>query len=492
MGSTELVAAVRRGDADAVRELLEGGADPNARDPADGVPPLCVAVAAYDEPVAGELIRAGADPLRSPGGAPGGDPGLPGGDTALTRAVDGGCSWMVTALLPDLVHLDADARADLLARARYWAEADLETELRRRAGAAGPLERGTVRVDPWYAHHERYSLGGQTVWDGHPGVLTVLEERFRIRTSFDELLARALTRPDRDHNVWSDSVCLLAGRLDEETWGAAQALSAHPDRLHRLFAADVLRCLVIGFGGLFSRPGSVVYKLAPEVFLPWALEEPDPEVLALVLSGLSEEGDSAGNGEIIEPVGLSYAGHPDPRVRLEVPDTLSREPARARVPREKLDVLYTLARDPDPRVRERAARWLAHCPAEAPGITDVLAGLLGDELRDTRVHAAYGLAQRDDPRCVAAERGLRPLDVDGGPDDGLLRAMWRYEERHPEARGPRLSEPKVSEPGVSEPGVSEPGVSEPKASDPGVSDPGVCEPGVCEPGVCEPRVAEPE
>lgn len=410
-----------------------------------------MAVAAYDEPVAEELIRAGADPLRSPDGAPGGDPGLPGGDSALTRAVDGGCSWMVTRLLPELVRLDADARADLLARARYWAGADLGTELRRRTGAAGPVERGTVRVDSWSSQYERHSLGGQTVWDGHPGVLTVLEQRFRIRTPFDELLARALTRPDRDHGAWSDSVVLLAGRLDEETWGAAQALSAHPDRLHRLFAADVLRCLVIGFGGMFSRPGSVVHKLAPEVFLPWALEEPDPEVLALVLSGLSEEGDSDGNGEIIEAVGLPYAGHPDPRVRLEVPDTLRPETAGTRVPREKLDVLYALARDPDPRVRERAARWLARCPAEAPGVTDVLAGLLDDALRDTRVHAAHGLAQRDDPRCVAAVRALRPLDVDGGPDDGLVRAMWRYEERHPEVSEPRASEPRASEPRASEP-----------------------------------------
>ncbi|MFJ9023673.1 HEAT repeat domain-containing protein [Streptomyces sp. NPDC102259] len=451
MRSADLAAAVRRGDVEAVRDLLEDGEDANARDPADGVPLLCVAVAAYDEPVAEALINAGADPLGPLAGVPGGDPGLPGGDSALTRALDGGCSWMVTRLLPDLVRLDADARADLLARARYWAEADLETELRRRTGAAGPVERGTVRVDLWYSHHERYALGGETVWDGHPGVLTVLEERFRIRTPFDELLARALTRPDRDHQVWSDSVIRLAARLDEETWGAAQELSAHPDRLHRLFAADVLRCLVIGFGGMFARPGSVVHKRAPEVFLPWALEEPDPEVLALVLSGLSEEGDSDGNGGIIEAVGLSYAGHPDPRVRLEVPDTLSAVPARARVPHEKLGVLYTLARDPDPQVRERAARWLARCPAEAPGVTDVLAGLLDDEVRDTRVHAAYGLAQRDDPRCVAAERALRPLDVDGGPDDGLVRAMWRYEERHPEVSEPRTSEPRVSEPGASEP-----------------------------------------
>ena len=417
---------MRRGDVQAVRELLDGGADPNAGDPADGVPLLCVAVAAYDEPVAGELVRAGADVLRPLTGVPGGDPGLPGGDTALTRAVDGGCSWMTGALLPDLVRLDAGARADLPARARYWAGADLEAELRRRTGAAGPAERERVRDDSWNSHHERYSLGGQTVWDGHLGVLTRLEEHLRTRTPFEELLARALTRPDREHGVWSDVVVHLATRQDAGTWAAAEALRDHPDRLYRLFAADVLRCLVIGFGGMFVPPSAVVDKPASEVFLPWATREPDPEVLALVLSGLSEEGgDSTRSGEI-DAVGLSYAGHPDPRVRREVPQTLLQE--NERVPPEKLDTLYALARDPDPGVRERAADWLACCPGEAPGVTDVLAGLLEDGLRDTRVHAAYGLALHGDPRCVAAERRLRPLDPDGWPDGRLVRAMWRYRE----------------------------------------------------------------
>ncbi|SHI19918.1 HEAT repeat domain-containing protein [Streptomyces sp. 3214.6] len=404
-------------------------ADPTDADPTDGVPPLCLAVAAYDEPLAEELLNAGADPLRPLDGVPGGDPVLPGGDTPLTRAVDSGCSWMTTRLLPEPVRLDADARAALLARARHWADADLEAELRRRTGAAGPVERRTVRVDGWSCHHERYTLAGQTVWDGHLGVLTALEERFRIRTPFDELLARALTRPDRDHAVWTDVVVHLATRQDDETWTAAEALRDHPDRLRRLFAADVLRCLVIGFGGLFARPGAVVDKPATEVFLPWAVQERDPEVLAVVLSGLSEadgDGVDGTRADEIDAVGLSYVGHLDPRVRLEVPETLRR--AAERVPAEKLDALYTLTRDPDAGVRERAAYWLASCRAQAPGITDVLAALLDDELRETRVHAAYGLAKRGDPRCVEAGRRLLPLDPDGWPDANLVRAMWAYEK----------------------------------------------------------------
>lgn len=427
MGSADLVAAVRRGDVEAVRELLDGVEDANACDPADGVPLLCVAVAAYDEPVAEALIKAGADPLRPLAGVPGGDPGLPGGDTALTRAVDGGCSWMTGTLLPELTRLDADARAALRARARYWAEADLEAELRRRTGASGPAERGRVENESWSCHYERYTLGGQTVWDGHLGVLTQLENHFRIRTPFDELVARALTRPDRDHGIWSDVVILLAARPDAQCWTAAEALRDHPDRLHRLFAADVLRCLVIGFASFHARPTDVVDKPASEVFLAWAREEHDPEVLALVLCGLSEGGqEDPDRAAECEAVGLSYAGHPDPRVRREVPDLLPFEPTP--VPPEKLETVYALARDPDPVVRERTAYWLARCTARAPGLTDVLAGLGDDELRETRVHAAWGLARRGDPRCVEAARRLLPLDPDGWPDGNLMRAMWRYEE----------------------------------------------------------------
>ncbi|MGW0947147.1 HEAT repeat domain-containing protein [Streptomyces sp. NPDC002623] len=426
MGSVELVAAVRRGDADAVRGLLDDGGDPEHRDPADGVPLLCLAVAAYDEPVAEALLDAGADPLRPLDGVPGGDPGLPGGDTALTRAVDGGSSTMTGRLLPEPVLLDADARAALLARARYWAEADIEAELRRSTGADGPVERRRVWEEPLRAScYESFSLGGRTVWDGHLGVLTVLEERFRMPVPFDELLARALTRPDRDHGVWTDVVIRLAGCLGAEDWAAAEALRDHPDRLRRLFAADVLRCLVIGFGGMFPRSSTVVEKEASEVFLPWAREERDPEVLAQVLSGLSEESGGSDRSDEIDAVGLSYVGHPDPRVRREAVETLRYE--LTAMPRDKLDAVFALARDPDPAVRERAVYWLAHCRGEAPGLTDVLAGLGDDELRKTRVHAARGLALRGDPRCAEAARRLRPLDAERWPDADLVDAMWRYE-----------------------------------------------------------------
>ncbi|MGQ4330922.1 hypothetical protein ACN6LE_007748, partial [Streptomyces hayashii] len=59
MRSAELVEAVRRGDAEAAGELLVGGADPETCDPADGLPLLCAAVAAYDEKIAEALVRGG-------------------------------------------------------------------------------------------------------------------------------------------------------------------------------------------------------------------------------------------------------------------------------------------------------------------------------------------------------------------------------------------------------------------------------------------------
>lgn len=79
--------AVRAGDAEAVRDLLDKGADPNALD-ADGLPVLRVAVAAYDDPVAGVLVEGGSDP----------DLSLPDGTTPLWRAVDGGSAAVFSAV----------------------------------------------------------------------------------------------------------------------------------------------------------------------------------------------------------------------------------------------------------------------------------------------------------------------------------------------------------------------------------------------------------
>jgi hypothetical protein len=407
----KLVAAVRRGDADEVRALLESGADPDTLDATDGLPVLCLAVAAYDEPVAEALLQGGADPLRR----------LPDGTTALLRAVDGGSCVMTDALVRHRVPLPLPDREELLARARRWAEAGVEAELRRVTGLTGPVERIRVEDDEigWWC--EQLTLGGLTVRDEHRAVLTSMEARYGIRAPFDELVARALAHPDRDHVVWSDVVFTLGRRVDEETWGWTRDLLNHPDRPHRLLAADVLLSLILG---------DVVTGRAPfwergRELVPWAEQEQDPEVLAVILQAMTH--DSAPE---IEAVGLSYLTHPDPRVRALVPETLDFQSEDERsLPRpESLATVLTLARDEDPGVREAVCHWLAHYRGPEPEVADALVALTHDERQRIRIRAVSGLAWRDDPRCVEAEHRIGPVDEELRQDE-MLMDVWRYQRR---------------------------------------------------------------
>src|SRR5690242_4904637 len=108
-----LMAAVRSGDAEAVRALLDEGADPEVSDE-HGLPALCLAVTAYDGPVAEALVEGGADPDRV----------LPDGTTPLWRAIDGGSPAVFSAVLgkEPRLRLPEPARERLLALARNWYE----------------------------------------------------------------------------------------------------------------------------------------------------------------------------------------------------------------------------------------------------------------------------------------------------------------------------------------------------------------------------------
>ncbi|MFD5476164.1 HEAT repeat domain-containing protein [Streptomyces hawaiiensis] len=410
----ELVAAVRRGDVDEVTALLESGADPDTLQ--DGLPVLCLAVAAYDRPVAEALLQAGADPLRR----------LPDGSTPLTRAVDGGSHLLTYALATSRIPLPAPVRAEVLARARRWAEADAEAELRRVTGHTGPVRRIRVEDDEigWWC--EQLTLGGMTVRDEHRAVLTSMEERYGIRTPFDELVARALAHPDRDHVVWSDVVFTLGRRLDEETWEWTRDLLNHPDRLHRLLAAEILLFLILGdpFKG-----GDPFWERGREL-VPWAEQEEDPEVLAVLLNAMTH--DSAPE---IEAVGLSHLTHPDPRVRALVPDALERsQDGRSQVRPESLAAVLTLAGDEDADVREAACRWLGHYRGSEPEVGDALVALTHDERQQIRVSAVSGLAYRDDPRCVEAQHRIGPVGEELRDDERLL-DVWRYQRRREAADG---------------------------------------------------------
>ncbi|WP_435189795.1 hypothetical protein [Streptomyces sp. bgisy126] len=420
MDGDPLVAAVLNGDEYDVRKLLEDGADPESVDER-GVSVLCLAVAAFKSPVAGELKSGGADALRR----------LDDGSTPLLRAVDSGSVGLVFGLLGDVALLDGATRAELLARAREWHERGPVAVLRERTGSPDPVETVRVRDAEWFTEYHEIRLGGTAVRDGHTGVLTFLEKRFGLRPGFGELAARAcaLEHPDGECASWWEITSALAERQDDETWEAAAALRAHPDPLYRRFGTDVM-----GFLGTWdqeSEDPSPFARRNLEFFLDRAAEEEHPEVLAEVLAGLGDHEDPR-----IEPLGLSRLAHPDPRVRLVVPRTLERRALDDRgrwayATPEGLDAVLVLARDSDAAVRELVAHDLATSNDSAPAVGDALAVLLDDERQTTRMWAVFGLAVRDDPRCVDGAARVGPV-AGRAAWSWILDAPDRYEERRRE------------------------------------------------------------
>jgi len=433
-----LMSAVRAGDAEAVRDLLSRGADPDAVD-ANGLPVLCVAVTAYDEQVAEVLVKGGADPDRV----------LPDGTTPLGRAVDGGSPALFSAVLgkEPRLRLAEAAREGLLALARSWYETGAAEELRRRTGASGPA--ATVRVqDGEYHWVDQVTLGGLVVRAGHGAILTSLEWAFRVLTPVDELIARAMEQPDEEHVGWSTACWILTERRSFETWSAVVAHRHDPERARRWFVVDYLRMR----GLLGTSP--YYEKKEGEVLAAWAAEETDGEMLAKVLDALTNR-DHPG----LEAIGLRHADHPDPRVRREVPyalcaEYLPRTPAAraALLPLlrdpdaevrlraceasmrdgdllpEITRALLLLAEAPDADVRGAAAAALAGSPDRTLAVADALAALLGEENQFVRLEAAYGLALRDDPRTAEAIERVGPLG-DGFEHDHRADELWRWRWR---------------------------------------------------------------
>ncbi|MER6078954.1 HEAT repeat domain-containing protein [Streptomyces sp. NPDC001833] len=415
-----LVAAVRRGDSEQVRELLDAGADPDADDGSTGLPVLCRAISADDQPVAEALVQGGADPLRR----------LPDGTTPLLRAMEGGSPGLTRAVLPEVALYPGPPREELLGHARRLAGIDPEAELRRRTGLPGPAGR-TRQLDDIGCWYERLTLGGLALGDGHAAFLTALETKLRLRTSFAELLARALTRPDRDHAVWTASVMALGARLDDETWAEATRRARDRDPLHRLFAADVLLSTIIADA---QRRETTLQDRALDL-LPWAGRERDTDVLSVLLNALTWT-----SGPATDALGLAHVTHPDPRIRGWVPDLLDRAGGMLRP--ESLAAVLALARDPDPEVREHTCFWLSHYRGPEPEIADVLVELTYDVRQRTRAVAVAALALRDDPRCVAAEPRIGPLEPGMDPDTLPLTAVWWYQRRHGEQKEEQKEEPK--------------------------------------------------
>ncbi len=432
------MAAVRAGDVEAVRASLDEGADPEAPGD-DGLPVLCAAVAAFDSAVADVLVEGGADPDRV----------LPDGSTPLWRAVDGGSPAVFTAVLGDepRLRLPEGTRERLLALARSWYETGTAEELRRRTGTSGPVRTVRLPDDPYEYHRiEQVELGGLVARTGHGGILTALEWAFRVLTPVDDLIARAADQPDEQHATWGEVLSVLLERSSFETWQAVVAHRHHPDPVHRRFVAEYLRVRgVLVYDSPYARREG-------DFLTAWAAEETDVDMLLKVLEAFAEY-EHPGT----EDIGLRYAGHPDVRVRRQVPElfcpwgasltppardgllALIRDPdARVRLLASRVAVhddallspavraLLALAEGPDAGLRGEAAALLASCPDHSPAVADALFALLDEDDRLTLLEAAYGLALRDDPRTAEAYRRIRHLDI-GHPDDHRWSRVWDWQ-----------------------------------------------------------------
>ncbi|MFH8618527.1 HEAT repeat domain-containing protein [Streptomyces sp. NPDC017979] len=403
-----LVAAVARGDDDTVRALLADGADPDARD-GGGRPVLHLAIDRFAEAAAEALVDHGAD-LHLPGAD---------GRNALLRTVDSGSPDLLLAVVRrDPQRLSEADRAALLASARHWHEVGVETELRRRTGAAGPVERHRAQ-DRW-TDCDEVSLGGLTVRDGHTALLTELETEFDVPAPFEELLRRALDCADTSHATWSAAASVIADTRDDAGWDAAAALRDHPDPLVRHFGVDVLRMTyATGWDFLWAKGPNPWARRFLDVLLSWSDDEDDPEVLALVLYSLAEDGDP----RVVAAL-LPHLDHPDGRVRAEVARGLLRYDS----PTEHLDVVLSLTRDSDPLVRQHACYEVA-AAARTDRREDVVAALaerLEDEHPTVLLAVARSLAICRDARCLLARDRL-PKEYRTRRYDDFLDPVWHYE-----------------------------------------------------------------
>ncbi|MFE9741768.1 ankyrin repeat domain-containing protein [Streptomyces sp. NPDC006477] len=370
-GFTALAWALRLGHADTARALLEYGADPDRRGP-DGILPL----------------------------------------VAAARRGSSGC---VRALLDH----GATARETALREARRWIGADIAAELRRGlvAGNGGGQtyeavvrrvrEDGGITVVVDLLREDGSPGRGDDRQTAHAAIATLLESALGLRTSHEELAARALRCGDPELDDWTTAVAELAGRADEETFVAAAAWCAYRDPLRRALGARVLGALP----GFAPSAVPVLRRLAAE----GATQAREP-VLSVV-SALGQCADPAAVPEL-----LAAAGHPDAAVRRAVAGALAGIVPAGHV--EALGVLLALSRDGDARVRDWATLALAELPDDTPLVREGLAERLGDPDPETAAEAARGLAIRQDPRAVdALASALADGDPEGAARETALAAL---------------------------------------------------------------------
>ncbi|MDA5280015.1 HEAT repeat domain-containing protein [Streptomyces sp. Isolate_45] len=389
-----------------MKRILEEDGDYDERAAAFGV-----AVRAWRGDIAQLLLIRGADAGQC----------APDELVSLREAVDWGSPALVEALLDNSIR-DRYAESELLEMrdlVRSWHEAGGEAELRRRTGSGDDVVRTRVQDDEHYTVGE-LTLGGMTVRDGHGAILTYLEELLGIRTSCEELMARALEH-DQDHTTWGRAAILLSHRRDQATWTAAAALRAHTDPAHRLFAAELMRLIKL-FADSHEDEFAV---LAVDALTDWSAEETDIAVLTGVLHGLDSY-----SGPRAEATLLAHIGHPDAGVRQAVANGLGTRLESGALSDEAREALLSLMTDVDTDVRVAACRQAGESRNGDPVLTDAMAALLHHPERRVQLVAVYGLALHDDERCVEASRRLGPPRPGFRDEEmGYLDAAWRYEWR---------------------------------------------------------------
>ncbi|MFD5752458.1 hypothetical protein ACFWH2_35210, partial [Streptomyces sp. NPDC127033] len=126
---------------------------------------------------------------------------------------------------------------------------------------------------------------------------------------------------------------------------------------------------------------------------------------------------------------LPHAGHPDARVRRAVAQGLSALSSPPAFSGDARTALLGLMADPDAVVRKTACRVVAEGRDHDPAFADAMAAVLDDTDRLVQLAAVYGLALRDDERCVEAARLLGPPQRGSLEEEGYLDAAWRYQWR---------------------------------------------------------------
>ncbi|MFJ6797264.1 HEAT repeat domain-containing protein [Streptomyces sp. NPDC091268] len=404
-----LIAAARAGDVVQAKRILEEDGDHRDYDALAAA--FGAAVRAFRGNVAQVLLRCGADAGQcAPDELP-----------SLREAVDSGSPALVEALL-DYSIRDRYAESELLEMrdlARSWYESGVEAELRRRTGSRGALVRTRVEDDDNYTVGE-FALDGMTVRDGHGAILTTLEELLGIRTSCDELMARALAQ-DQDHAAWGRAAIVLSHRRDQETWTAAATLRTHTDPSRRLFGAELMRLTEL-FADGHEEEFSV---LAVDALTEWAAEETDSAVLTMVLHGLDSY-----QGPRAEAALLAHAGHLDAGVRRAVASGLGRSVPPRSLTDEAREALLALMADVDTDVRLAACSKAGEIMNGDPAVTNAMAALLPHPERRVRLAAVYGLALHEDERCVEeAERLGPPRPGFHDEEAGYLDVAWRFMRR---------------------------------------------------------------